>query len=83
MSVKATKVNLPKSGMGIEEGTIARWLKGVGDTVHQGEVLVEVETAKAVQEVQAPVSGVLTQILVKEGDTTSVNTPLALIEETG
>lgn len=76
-----TKVNLPKSGMGIEEGTIARWLKAVGDRVREGEVIVEVETEKALQEVEAPVSGTLVRILVPEGATTPVNTALAEIQE--
>ena len=77
----ATKVNLPKSGMGIEEGTVVRWLKKEGDRVQLGEVLVEVETAKAVQEVEALVSGTLLKILVAEGETAEVNTTIALIEE--
>jgi pyruvate/2-oxoglutarate dehydrogenase complex dihydrolipoamide acyltransferase (E2) component len=75
------KVNLPKSGMGIEEGTVVRWLKAVGDKVEQGEAIVEVETAKALQEVQAPASGILAQILVADGETVPVNTALAMIEE--
>jgi pyruvate/2-oxoglutarate dehydrogenase complex dihydrolipoamide acyltransferase (E2) component len=77
----STKVNLPKSGMGIEEGTVVRWLKAVGDNVRQDEVIVEIETAKALQEVQAPVSGTLVEILVAEGETAAVNTALATIEE--
>lgn len=81
MTVKSTKVNLPKSGMGIEEGTVARWFKSVGDPVCQGELLVEIETAKALQEIHAPVSGRLVEILVKEGDTAPVNTALAVIDE--
>src|SRR5260221_88011 len=44
-----TKVNLPKTGMGIEEGTVAKWLKAVGGKVKKGEPIVEIETAKAVQ----------------------------------
>ena len=78
-----TKVNLPKSGMGIEEGTILRWLIMVGQRVRQGQPIVEVETAKAVQEVVAPVSGILAQILIAEGETAAVNTPIALVEEDG
>jgi pyruvate/2-oxoglutarate dehydrogenase complex dihydrolipoamide acyltransferase (E2) component len=74
-------VNFPKSGMGIEEGTARRWLKGVGDKVRQGEVIVEIETAKALQEVEAPVSGTLVRILMPEGATATVNTPIAVIEE--
>jgi pyruvate/2-oxoglutarate dehydrogenase complex dihydrolipoamide acyltransferase (E2) component len=73
-------VNLPKSGMGIEEGTVARWLRSPGDTVSEGEVLVEVETAKALQEIPAPTRGRLVQILVAPGETVPVNTTLALIE---
>jgi pyruvate/2-oxoglutarate dehydrogenase complex dihydrolipoamide acyltransferase (E2) component len=80
MTRGTTKVVLPKSGMGIEEGTVARWLKSVGDWVQQGEVIVEVETAKAIQEVDAPATGILTQILVKDGETTPVHSTLAVIE---
>jgi pyruvate/2-oxoglutarate dehydrogenase complex dihydrolipoamide acyltransferase (E2) component len=76
-----TKVNFPKSGMGISEGTIVRWLKTVGDRVSKGDILVEIETAKAIQEVAAPASGTLTAILVPEGETAAVNTALGTIEE--
>lgn len=76
-----TKVNFPKSGMGIEEGTAKRWLKSVGERVQKGDVLVEIETAKAIQEVEAPVSGKLVSILLAEGETALVNTPIAVIEE--
>jgi pyruvate/2-oxoglutarate dehydrogenase complex dihydrolipoamide acyltransferase (E2) component len=75
-----TKVVLPKWGMGIEEGTVTRWLKAVGDKVAQGEPLVEIETAKATQEVESPASGTLVQILLPEGETASVNTEIAVIE---
>ena len=68
------KINLPKSGMGIEEGTAKRWLKSVGDKVAKGDVLLEIETAKAIQEVEAPVSGTLVDILLQEGETAAVNT---------
>lgn len=76
-----TKVNLPKAGMGIEEGTVARWFKAEGDLVTKGEALVEIETAKAMQEVAAPASGKLTKIIVPEGATAPVNTALGLIDE--
>jgi pyruvate/2-oxoglutarate dehydrogenase complex dihydrolipoamide acyltransferase (E2) component len=76
-----TKVNFPKSGMGIDEGTVSRWLKNVGEKVQKDEFIVEIETAKALQEVLAPISGTLVQILVPEGETAVVNTTLAMIEE--
>lgn len=75
------KVNLPKSGMGIEEGTLSRWLRVEGDHVEKGEVIVEVETAKAIQEVTAPAAGKLAKILVPAGETALVNTQIAVIEE--
>jgi pyruvate/2-oxoglutarate dehydrogenase complex dihydrolipoamide acyltransferase (E2) component len=75
-----TKVVLSGSGMGIEEGTIARWLKSVGDEVTEGEIIVEVETAKAVQEIEALASGVLSRILVQEGETVPINTEIGEIE---
>jgi biotin carboxyl carrier protein len=80
MNTRVTKVNFRKSGMGIDEGTVVRWLKGVGDFVQKGEVLAEIETAKAIQEVESPIAGQLTQILVPAGETTAVNTTLAMIE---
>jgi pyruvate/2-oxoglutarate dehydrogenase complex dihydrolipoamide acyltransferase (E2) component len=78
-----TKVVLSRSGMGIDEGTIVRWLKAVGDPVREGEILVEVETAKAVQEIEAPASGVLARILLPEGETAPVDTEIGEIEDGG
>jgi pyruvate/2-oxoglutarate dehydrogenase complex dihydrolipoamide acyltransferase (E2) component len=77
---RLTKVNLPKSGMGIEEALIARWLKSRGDAVQEGEVIVEVETAKAMQELRAPATGRLVQVIVGQGETVPINTTLAVIE---
>lgn len=75
------KVNLPKWGMGLEEGTVTHWLKAEGDKVRKGEPIVEIETAKATQEVEAPTGGTLVRILLAEGETAAVNTEIALIEE--
>jgi pyruvate/2-oxoglutarate dehydrogenase complex dihydrolipoamide acyltransferase (E2) component len=75
-----TKIVLPKWGMGIDEGTVIQWLKAVGDPVTEGEPIVEIETAKATQPVEAPASGVLSQILVAAGETVLVNATLGLIE---
>jgi pyruvate/2-oxoglutarate dehydrogenase complex dihydrolipoamide acyltransferase (E2) component len=76
-----TKVVLPKWGMGMEEGTVTRWLKAVGEKVKEGESIVEIETAKVIQEMEAPVSGTLIKILLAEGETAPVNTEIAVIEE--
>jgi pyruvate/2-oxoglutarate dehydrogenase complex dihydrolipoamide acyltransferase (E2) component len=73
------KLKLPESGMGITEGTIAQWRKAEGEAVSQGEVLAEVETAKAIQEVQSPIDGVLEKIVVPSGATAAVNSTIALL----
>lgn len=75
------KIVLPKWGMGIDEGTIVQWLKAEGDTVAAGEPVVEIETAKATQAVEAPVAGRLSKILVGPGESVPVNSDLGLIEE--
>ena len=76
-----TRVNLPKWGMGLVEGTVVRWLKAEGERVRKGEPIVEIETAKATQEVEAPVSGILRKVLLAQGETAAVNTDIALIDE--
>ena len=64
----------------MKEGYIVAWHKKAGEAVAQGERLMDVETDKATMEVESPASGVVKQILVKEGETVAVNTLLAVIE---
>ena len=56
---------IPKIGLVMEEVTVVRWLKNVGEDVVAGEPLIEVETEKSVVEIEAVASGRLTQILVQ------------------
>jgi pyruvate dehydrogenase E2 component (dihydrolipoamide acetyltransferase)/2-oxoglutarate dehydrogenase E2 component (dihydrolipoamide succinyltransferase) len=76
------KVVMPKWGTGMNEGTILKWLKSVGERVEMGQPLVEIETAKAVQALDAPITGVLSEILLAEGQEAKVRTPIAIIEST-
>jgi pyruvate/2-oxoglutarate dehydrogenase complex dihydrolipoamide acyltransferase (E2) component len=76
----ATEFTMPMLGEVMEEGHIVAWRKQEGDPVRKGEILMEVETDKAIMEVESTVSGVLKKILVPKGQTVPVNTPLALIE---
>ena len=78
----ATEIVLPQWSMGMADGTIVRWLKQEGEAVMEGEPLVEVEAAKVTSEVEAEVSGVLTRILVAEGETVPVRTALCVIGTT-
>jgi pyruvate dehydrogenase E2 component (dihydrolipoamide acetyltransferase) len=70
---------MPKSGQTMEEGVVRRWLKNEGEAVQAGEVVVEIESDKAIAEVPSGVSGVLRKILISEGETVPVLTPLAYV----
>jgi pyruvate dehydrogenase E2 component (dihydrolipoamide acetyltransferase) len=63
----------------MQEGTITRWLKKVGDAVEKGDILAEIETDKANMEIESYEAGILEQILVQEGETALVGHPVALI----
>jgi pyruvate/2-oxoglutarate dehydrogenase complex dihydrolipoamide acyltransferase (E2) component len=70
-------VLLPQFGMGMKDGEVARWLKAVGDSVREGEALVEIEAAKTSVEVPAPSDGELVEILAGEGETVPVRAVIA------
>ena len=70
---------MPQLGETVTEGTITRWLKQVGDRVEADEPLFEVSTDKVDSEVPAPIAGVVTEILVPEGETVEVGTRLAVL----
>src|SRR5437870_4786805 len=78
----ATQITLPRLSPGMNEAAVARWLKKAGDQVKAGEALFEVETEKVATEVPSPADGVLT-ILVPEGQTVAIGTPLAVLGEPG
>ncbi len=74
------EVLLPQWGMGMSEGTITTWLKAVGDDVAEDEALAEVEAEKVEETLEAPATGKLVELLVPEGETVEVRTPVAVIE---
>lgn len=77
-----TEIRMPQLGETVTEGTITRWLKSVGEEVKADELLFEVSTDKVDSEVPSPVGGYLVEILVPEGETVAVGTPLAVIADT-
>ena len=79
----ATTIKMPQLGESVTEGTIERWLVKEGDIVAQYDPLFEVVTDKVNAEVPAEVSGTVTRILVPDGQTVKVGTPLAEITEAG
>jgi|SRR5579859_6232798 len=70
---------MPKLADTLVEGTVARWLKQPGDHLRKGEPLVEIETDKVNSELEAPIDGVLIEVLVNAGDTVDVGTVIARI----
>ncbi len=74
-----TDVLMPQMGESITEGTITKWLKKVGDTVQRDEPIFEISTDKVDAEIPSPISGTLTEIKAKEGETVSINTVVAII----
>jgi 2-oxoisovalerate dehydrogenase E2 component (dihydrolipoyl transacylase) len=79
----ATTITMPQLGETVTEGTVAQWLKKPGESVEKYEPFVEVSTDKVNAEVPSPVSGVIREVLVKEGETVATGTPIAIIEDAG
>lgn len=79
----ASEFTMPKLGLTMTEGTVTKWLKGVGDSVAAGDILVEVETDKITNQLEAPEDGVVLAILVAEGDVAPCQAPIAIIGRPG
>ena len=77
------EVVMPQMGYDMEKGTIVSWLKHEGDTVAKGEMIVEIETDKAIIELEAPADGSLLRIIAAEGATVPVGKAIAYIGEPG
>ncbi len=73
-------VIMPQMGESITEGTMSRWIKQVGDAVKRDEPIFEISTDKVDAEIPAPNAGVLSEVLVQEGETVAVGTIVARIE---
>jgi pyruvate dehydrogenase E2 component (dihydrolipoamide acetyltransferase) len=75
------EITMPRLSDTMEEGAIATWHKHPGDRVEVGDVLVEIETDKATMDYEAYEAGTLSQILVDEGATVTIGTPIALLDD--
>src|ERR1700682_5196278 len=77
----ATEIKVPALGNSVNEATVARWLKKLGDTVAVDDPLVELETDKVTLEVNAAAAGTLSEIVVPEGANVAVGAVLGRIGE--
>ena len=75
----ATTIEMPQMSYNMQEGTVVKWRKREGDTVSRGEVITEIETDKAVVEMEAYAGGVLKKVVVEEGKTVPVGSLIAVI----
>lgn len=74
------EIIMPKIGLDMTEGTIVEWKKKVGDRMERGEVIAEIETDKAVTEIEASVDGVLAEIVAEEGEEVEITKTIAWVE---
>jgi pyruvate dehydrogenase E2 component (dihydrolipoamide acetyltransferase) len=79
----AKDILMPQMGYDMTEGTIVRWVKKVGDKVHRGDIVAEIETDKATVEVEAFDAGTLLRVIADPGDTIPVGSPIATLGEPG
>ena len=74
---------MPQMGYDMTEGTVVRWVKKVGDRVHRGDIVAEIETDKATVEIEAFDSGTLLRTLAEPGDTIPVGQAIATLGDEG
>lgn len=74
------EIVMPKIGLDMEEGIICEWKKAVGDKIVEGDVICEIETDKAVTNVEAAVSGTLVEIVAEEGESVEITKTIAWVE---
>ena len=79
----AEVINMPRLSDTMEEGTLAKWFKKVGDSVNEGDILAEIETDKATMEFESFHEGELLHIGIKEGETAPVDSIIAIIGKKG
>src|SRR5258707_12371064 len=76
-----TEILMPELGESVHEGTVSRWLKKEGDFVKEDEPVVEIMTDKVNTELPSPATGILSKILIQEGDLVEVFHAMGIIEE--
>ncbi len=77
----STILKLPRVGMNMDEGTIVEWFVKPGEKFLEGDKLYALETDKTTAEIEAPISGILEEILAKDGEDISVGDPICIVKE--
>src|SRR5690554_6899544 len=79
----AVEIRMPQLGLTMEEGTIEKWFKAVGDKVAKDEPIAEISTDKLTNEIESEVDGEILAIIAEEGETIAVQGLLCIIGEPG
>ena len=80
---KIKPITMPKWGLAMEEGALARWAVDVGAEISQGQEIMDIETTKIANVFESPVAGVLRKKVVQEGETVPVGALLGVVSEPG
>ncbi len=72
-------ITMPKLGLTMKEGVVAKWVKAEGETVEAGDILLEITTDKLTNSIEAGSAGVLKKIIVSEGEKVPCQSPLCVI----
>lgn len=78
--MSSEEIRLPRLSMGMEDGEIVEWLKQPGDSVKVGDILVEIDTGKALTELECPLTGILSKVIADRGSTITVGDVIAVID---
>ena len=81
MSDNLRELAMPRLGIAMDEGSIVRWLKAEGEEVERDEVLLVIETDKVEVDIPSPWTGVVVQVLAREGEVVKILQPIARIRE--
>jgi len=79
----ATKIFLPRLGESVKEAVVGKWCKQIGESVERGEIIAELETAKAMMELESPVEGVLLAVFPEIGITIQMGELVAIVGKAG
>ena len=78
MSTNLIAITMPKWGLSMKEGSILKWIKSNGDNISKGDMILEIETEKVVNEMESPEDGKIIKICANEGDTVPVGSIIAV-----
>ena len=78
MNTDLKAITMPKWGLSMKEGSILKWIKSNGENISKGEMILEIETEKVVNEMESPEDGKILKICANEGDTVPVGSLIAV-----